>query len=51
MQVIYFGVKQRVIIEAKLPTNPLALGEDFGCMGVFFCWHMPGLFEERHVDH
>src|SRR6056297_1345084 len=45
------GVQKRVIVQSILPGYALAVCEDLRRMGIFFRRHMPGLFQQRHVDH
>jgi len=45
------GVEQGVVVEAELLPDPLGVLEDLGGMGVLLGRHVPGLLEERHVDH
>jgi hypothetical protein len=45
------GVKQRVVVEAVLLADTLAVREDFRRMRILLRGHMAGFFEQRHVDH
>ena len=45
------GVEQRVVVEAVLLADALAVREDFRRMRVFLGRHVAGFFEQRHVDH
>ena len=44
------GVEQRVVVEAELLADALAVLEDLGRVRVLLDRHVPGLFEQRHVD-
>ena len=45
------GVEQGVVVEAELLPDPLGVLEDLRGMGVLLGRHVPGLLEQRHVDH
>ena len=45
------GMEQRVVVEAVLPADALAMREDFRRMRVFLRRHVAGFFEQRHIDH
>ena len=45
------GVEQRVVVEAILLADALAVREDFRRMRIFLRRHVAGFFEQRHVDH
>ena len=45
------GVKQRVVVQAILLADALAVREDFRRMRIFLRRHVAGFFEQRHVDH
>jgi hypothetical protein len=45
------GVEQRVVVEAVLFADALAVREDFRRMRIFLRRHVTGFFEQRHVDH
>ena len=44
------GVEQRVVVEVELRADPAAVLEDLGRVRVLLGRHVPGLFEQRHVD-
>ena len=50
-QISDLGMKQRVVVEAKLRADAPAMREDLGRMRVFLRRHVPGFLEQRHVDH
>ena len=50
-EVLHLGVEQRVVVEAELAADAPALREDFGRVGVLLARPVPGLLEQRHVDH
>ena len=43
------GVEQRVVVEAELLPDALAVLEDLGRVRVLLGRHVPGLLEQRHV--
>ena len=45
------GVEQRVVVQAVLLADALAVREDFRRMRVLLRRHVAGFFEQRHVDH
>ena len=49
LQVRDLGVEQRVVVEAELLPDALAVLEDLGRVGVLLGGHVPGLLEQRHV--
>ena len=49
-QACHLGVKQRVVVQVILPADALAVRQDLRRMRVFLGRHVPGLFEQRHVD-
>ena len=51
LKVGHTGVEQRVFIEAVMLPDARAMVTDFRGMGVFLARHVPGFFEQRHVDH
>ena len=50
-EVGHLGVEQRVVVEAELRADALALLEDLRRMRVLLGRHVTGLFEQRHVHH
>ena len=50
-QPLNFGVEQGVVIQAELPADALAVREDLRAVHIFFRRHVPGLFQQRQVDH
>ena len=44
------GVEQRVVVEAVLLADAATVLEDLGRVRVLLRRHVPGLFEQRHVD-
>src|SRR6185312_8495699 len=45
------GVRQRVVVEAKLLSDALTVRQDFRRVRILLRRHVAGLFEQRHVDH
>ena len=45
------GREARVVVQVEMPADPLAVFEDLGCLRVLLAGHVPGLLEEREVDH
>jgi hypothetical protein len=45
------GVKQRVVVQAILLADALAVRQYFRRMRIFLRRHVAGFFEQRHVDH
>src|SRR5205814_5604671 len=51
VEALRLGVEQRVGVETILLADTLAVRENLRRMRVFFRWHVPGFFEQWHVDH
>ena len=51
LQIGDLGVEQRVVVEPELLADPVAVLEDLRRVRVLLRRHVPGLFEQRHVDH
>ena len=51
VEALDLGVEQRVVVEAVLLADALAVREDFRRMRIFLRRHVAGFFEQRHVDH
>jgi hypothetical protein len=45
------GVEQGVLIQPELPPDALALLQDLRRVSVLLARHVPGFFQQRHVDH
>ena len=48
---LHLGVEQRVVVEAEMAADALAMLQDFRRVRIFLGRAMAGLFEQRHVDH
>jgi hypothetical protein len=44
-------MEQRVVVQAELRADPLAVREDLRAVHVLLGGHVPGLFQQRHVHH
>ena len=44
-------MEQHVVVQAELPADALAVRADLRAVHVFFRRHVPGLFQQRQVDH
>ena len=49
LEVLHLGVEQRVVVEAVLLPDALAVLEDLRRVRVLLGGHVPGLLEQRHV--
>ena len=47
----HLGLEQRVRVQAELPADALAVREDLRAVHVLLRRHVPGLFQQRQVDH
>ena len=50
LEIRHLGMEERVVVEVVLFPDALAVLEDLGRVRVLLRRHVPGLFEQRHVD-